>query len=203
MSESIKSYSQACQDLYVKTVLKNKKNGYYLEIGSNHPTVTSNTYMLEKDFDWSGISVELQSEMVNLFNLTRKNKCFQHDATTFDFAKALNENAFPKQIDYLSLDIEPPSQTYLCLTRLPLKHYRFSVITFEHDYYYAGEEYKTKAYDLLISLGYERVISNVKYSGLAFEDWYVDPTVLSPESWQALRSENIESTSINFKMEQK
>jgi hypothetical protein len=194
----MKTCSQAHQDIFVSTVTQQKRNGWYLEVGSNHPINTNNTFLLESEYDWTGISVEFLPDMVNLFNSVRKNKCFRHDATTFDFERHLKENNFPKQIDYLSLDIEPPSQTYFCLTKIPLKEYTFSVITFEHDCYYAGDEYKLKAFNLLTELGYERVISNVKWSGLTFEDWYVNPSLLPPNSWQHLKSENIEHAAIKF-----
>lgn len=192
------TFSQARQDLFVKYMTKSKNNGWYLEIGAYHPININNTFLLEKELNWNGISVEWDDKMCHLFNSIRKNKCYNHDATTFDFEKFLKENDFPKQIDYLSLDIEPPNQTFLCLTRLPLKDYRFSVITFEHDAYYAGPEYKIKAYELLTNLGYERIISNLKYGGLIYEDWYVDPNSIPIENWQKLKCENIEFTDISF-----
>ena len=36
-----------------------------------------------------------------------------------------------KQIDYLSLDIDPSEATLAALKKLPLDDYRFSVITYE------------------------------------------------------------------------
>ena len=42
---------QAEQDKYVLNVLKHKKNGYFLEIGSNHPININNTYVLETQFN--------------------------------------------------------------------------------------------------------------------------------------------------------
>lgn len=39
---------QALQDEFVLTVLNNKKNGYFLEIGSYDPIIINNTYILEK-----------------------------------------------------------------------------------------------------------------------------------------------------------
>ena len=38
--------SQAEQDKFVLQVLKEKKNGYFLEIGSNHPVNINNSYIL-------------------------------------------------------------------------------------------------------------------------------------------------------------
>ena len=39
---------QIAQDYFVMKVLKEKRNGTFVEIGSNHPTCINNTYILEK-----------------------------------------------------------------------------------------------------------------------------------------------------------
>ena len=41
---------QAEQDKFVLNMLKNKKNGFFLEIGSNHPININNSYILEKNY---------------------------------------------------------------------------------------------------------------------------------------------------------
>ena len=41
----MKSYSQAGQDLFVLNIHKYKKNGTYLELGSQDPINNSNTYI--------------------------------------------------------------------------------------------------------------------------------------------------------------
>ena len=55
------NWSQSMQDMFVLSMLDGKRNGIYVEIGADQPRVISNTYLLEKDFDWSGISFELDS----------------------------------------------------------------------------------------------------------------------------------------------
>lgn len=52
------SKSQINQDVTVLDYFKNKKNGYFIEIGANDGITLSNTYLLEKYFDWKGICVE-------------------------------------------------------------------------------------------------------------------------------------------------
>tara|TARA_Y100000768_G_C23458310_1_gene442527 strand:+ start:252 stop:419 length:168 start_codon:yes stop_codon:yes gene_type:complete len=49
---------QSLQDKFVLNMLKYKKNGYFLEIGSNDPININNTYILEKDYEWNGIMVK-------------------------------------------------------------------------------------------------------------------------------------------------
>ena len=54
----LKSYSQYNQDLEVINYYKMKKNGYYVDIGAFDGVNLSNTYLLEKQYDWKGICIE-------------------------------------------------------------------------------------------------------------------------------------------------
>ena len=51
-------YSQCGQDESIVKFYKGKKNGFFVEIGAADGIQLSNTYMLEKDYEWSGICVE-------------------------------------------------------------------------------------------------------------------------------------------------
>ena len=179
------SYSQVGQDDFVIETLNRKYGGVYVEIGAYHSKDISNTYLLEKDYGWSGVSFEIEPERVDEFSTNRKNKCYMADATNFDYKLLFDRLDLPKQIDYLSIDIEPAKYTLLALMALPLHDYRFSIITFEHDLYaYKNNIHvKNKQKKILSSLGYELVRENVDLdvigkSGLAFEDWWIDPSVV-------------------------
>lgn len=52
------SKSQLKQDLFVLSKLKFKRNGYFVEFGGCNGVLHSNTYLLEKKFDWNGIIAE-------------------------------------------------------------------------------------------------------------------------------------------------
>ncbi len=52
------SYSQISQDLVAWATSKHRRSGYFLEIGAANGIDLSNTYMLEKEFGWTGILVE-------------------------------------------------------------------------------------------------------------------------------------------------
>ena len=54
----IETYSQEAQDLKVLLHYKLKKEGYFLEIGASDGIKFSNTYLLEKKYNWNGICVE-------------------------------------------------------------------------------------------------------------------------------------------------
>jgi hypothetical protein len=51
-------FSQARQDEVVATLLKGKRNGYFVDLAANDATVLSNTYSLEQKFGWTGLCVE-------------------------------------------------------------------------------------------------------------------------------------------------
>jgi len=190
------NFSQANQDLFVLEILDYKKNGSYLEIGANEPISISNTYLLENDFGWNGFSIEIRQDLVEFFKSKRKNKCICADATTANYKEILDQNFNEKRIDYLSVDIEPPYNTYMALSKIPLDEYRFNVITFEHDLYTSGTEYKFKARQLLEYYGYKLIVENVKNSGNPFEDWYIDPSFIKEEKYSNFLFNNMEYSDI-------
>lgn len=173
-------------DQFVLDMLKNKRNGYYVELGAADPVGGSNTYQLEKDFGWKGVSFDMDERHANKFNSVRSNPCIQEDAITFNYEKYFEENNFPKRIDYLQVDVDTgytpggrplgnPGSNLLGLIALPLNRYRFSVITFEHDalIHYKLGAIRDAQREILDSLGYSLV------KRIAWEDWWVDPEVVT------------------------
>ena len=52
------SQSQLRQDLFVVTVLRALRGGYFVEFGATNGVRLSNTYLLETNYDWRGIVAE-------------------------------------------------------------------------------------------------------------------------------------------------
>jgi hypothetical protein len=52
------SKSQLGQDLEVLKFYKNKKNGFFIEIGASDGIQLSNTHLLETQYNWKGICCE-------------------------------------------------------------------------------------------------------------------------------------------------
>jgi hypothetical protein len=171
-AESITSNAQVMQDMFVLTALNGKKNGTYIEIGAADPIMFNNTYLLEKDFGWTGVSFEIKQEEVNKFRLLRKNPCICADATLYDYS------LLDTEYDYLQVDCEPPKVTYEILEKvLPGK--KFNVITFEHDAYKEGGEYRDKSRQLL-SKDYVLTVPNVAFDKTGvFEDWWVHKSIFN------------------------
>ncbi len=75
-SEERKLYSQDNQDYIVyENFFKGKKNGFFCDIGGNHPLKINNTLYFE-ELGWSGIAFEPLPHMVKLWAEHRKAKLF-------------------------------------------------------------------------------------------------------------------------------
>jgi len=73
IENKLQSYSQIGQDLKVIEFYKEKKNGFFVEIGASDGLNLSNTYLLEKSFDWKGICVEPIPNNYKKLIINRKN----------------------------------------------------------------------------------------------------------------------------------
>ena len=177
-------YSQAGQDLFAVDMMEAKKGRTYIEIGGAHPFESNNTHLLESLYNWNGFSIEYDQMLCKEFNENRNNECVLADAITFDYKKYLIDNSFPKRIDYLSLDIDPAKCTFQALKALPFDDYRFSTITYEHEYYINGPEFMESSRAFLEAKGYKLVAANVNCYGRDFEDWWVDESFIPESVWR-------------------
>jgi len=80
------SYSLNAVDLIIDYIFKNKKNGFYLDVGSQHPISNNNTYLLFKR-GWSGINIDLDKKNIDLFNTARPNDINLNLAISSDVAE--------------------------------------------------------------------------------------------------------------------
>jgi hypothetical protein len=192
-----KNYSQVFQDVFVLSMLDGKKSGSYIEIGGYEPVSISNTFLLESEFNWSGFSIEMNPSLVKQWGI-RKNKCYCADANVFDYEKHIKKLWGNKtRVDYLSIDVDPAEQTLSILKKLPLKKYRFNVITYEHELYCAGVGPRNESRKILTDLGYELVAKDVEnVGGDPFEDWYVDPTTINKSKYRKFKCENLRGKNI-------
>lgn len=177
--------SQACQDYFILKMLDYKQNGTFLEIGSNHPIACNNTHLLRTSYNWKGIMIEYDKN----FEILYKNECKNivyviGDARTVEYKRLFEENNFPKNIDYLQIDLDVNNRSTLdtleLLDRTVFDTYTFATITFEHDIY-TGNFFDTreKSRYILKNRGYILVFPDVSvfYEGkdCQFEDWYIHP----------------------------
>jgi hypothetical protein len=184
-----RSNGQALQDMFVLSILNGKRNGTYLEIGAQEPFFQNNTALLETNYDWKGVSIEIREDLCKMFAEQRKNKIICQDATTIDYKRLLSENFEGNVIDYLQVDCEPSKTTFEILLDIPFDDYKFAVITYEHDYYVdMTESYQDKSRNYLRYKGYELVVANVSQDDeTPFEDWWVHPDLIDEETRNKFR----------------
>jgi len=178
------NYSQSWQDIFVLTVMNGKQQGTFVELGASEPQYMSNTYLLETEFGWSGVSIDFRENLKEEWQRLRPGgNLMLSNAWHTDFKLLLQ--AFDYQIDYLQVDLDE-SCSLACLKRIPTTH-RFSAITFETDVFNNNEQIQKESRDYLKSLGYLLLIDNVAVKNYStntwepFEDWYVDPTVIDKD----------------------
>lgn len=58
IAEMARSKSQFWQDLFVLAQLDRKRNGYFVDFGATDGVHLSNTYLLEREYGWTGIVAE-------------------------------------------------------------------------------------------------------------------------------------------------
>lgn len=56
-------YSQDGQDKFISKLLRDKKNGFFLDVGAHDGIQFSNSFYFEKNLNWSGICIEPNPEV--------------------------------------------------------------------------------------------------------------------------------------------
>jgi hypothetical protein len=185
-----RNFSQVYQDMFILSMLNGKRNGTFLEIGGAEPFKGNNTALLEKNFDWTGVSIEYDQKFVENYRKNRSAKLIHDDALILNYEKLLSENFEGNVVDYLQLDIEPARHTYECMLRIPFDKYKFAVITYEHDYYVdVTKSYREKSREFLKSKGYELIANDISPDGISnFEDWWVHPDLVDKNIIERMKS---------------
>lgn len=187
----METHSQACQDLFVITMTEHKKNGFFLEIGSNDAIKHNNSFLLEKNYNWKGLLVEYDGSFEDSYKQHRKNSAYIiGDARTVDYKSVLDNDNYPVNIDYLQIDLDVDNKSTLVTLQLldntVFDKYKFGTVTFEHDIY-RGNYFDTYniSREIFKKRGYILIFSNVSvfWEGdyKKFEDWYVHPDLINSE----------------------
>ena len=168
--------SQFCQDIWVDNVLNKTNNGYFVDLGAHEGEHISNSYFFEKERNWKGIAVEIDSKWKQQWLDNRPNTIFIcEDATTIDYNTLLKQNNFPQQIDYLSIDLEPPTVTLKALYKIIETDFIFKTITFETDYY-REKSTREPSREFLKNNGYI-LVKDVGSNGKSVDDFYVHNSI--------------------------
>lgn len=197
---------QAEQDKFVLYILKNKKKGFFLEIGSNHPIKINNSYILEKNYDWNGIMIEYSKNWLNDYKKFRPNSIhIINDATKIDYKKLFLINNVPLDLDYLQIDLEANNgstlDTLKKLNSEVMDKHKFATITFEHDIYHTNYlNTRLESRKIFEDRGYVRVFSDVNNGGTnPYEDWYIHPDLVDNRLVNTLIEKNEHKYKSNVK----
>ena len=71
------------QDKWVLNKLKNKRDGYFVDIGASDGVVSSNSYIFEKEFGWKGICVEPNPNFRSFVQLEKNRDCICDNRCVF------------------------------------------------------------------------------------------------------------------------
>lgn len=177
------SKSAMFQESFVLSMTQEKRNGFYVELGSGDPYEESNTFLLESRYNWTGLAIDIDEKICDKYNLSsRTNKCINVNALNFDYTLFFKNNYFPKNIDFLQIDIDghDEKRCLKALEVLPLADYRFSVIIIEHDLCldYKRKSMRDAQRKILMNLGYKLIVETMS------EDWWIDPISINPSTYE-------------------
>jgi len=198
-----KSHSQSGQENWVLQILKEKRDGFFIEIGAHDGDNISNTFLLEKEYGWNGLLIEPNPETFAELVNNRKSICVNKAVSNFTgrghfilnrelgkidsqgtaevdiitFRELFTQHNIPEVIDYFSLDIE--GGEYKALLGFPFEKHKFMCLTVEHNLYMKDEtpeviKNKNNIYSILSAYHYIRIKENIENS----EDWYVHSDLL-------------------------
>lgn len=80
------SYSQLRQDIFVLNETNFKKRGFFIEFGAANGVSNSNTFLLEKKFNWKGILVEPAKKFYK--ELKKKRNCYIENKIVYKDSKS-------------------------------------------------------------------------------------------------------------------
>lgn len=174
-SDSIDTnYSRHFQDMFVLSVLNGKREGTFVEVGSGHPELFNNTLLLEKEFDWRGISLDNSERMCHIFSRSRNTNITLADGATTDYKALFRQNCLEQHIDFLRINAETASLEVL--NRIPFDKHEFGVIQFQHNAVWWGPKFREESRKILTKIGYVLMVSDVATDDRSnYEDWWVHP----------------------------
>ncbi len=190
------SKSETRQDLFALKELKMKKNGFFVEFGATNGITNSNTYLLEKEFNYTGILAEpnpkQRQKISEVRNAIIVEKCVWSKSNEkldfFDIGDSSTIKKFYKKnllnssfkVDTISLtdmlDIHnaPSLIDYLSIDTEGSEFEILSSHNFEKYNFsvitveHNFSENRDKIYELLTKNNYKRVYENLS----AQDDWY-------------------------------
>lgn len=191
--------SQFGQDKILLSLIGEKRNGFFIELGGCDGISLSNSYFFEKELDWNGVIIEPEPYSYGKLKVNRK--CFTSNALCSDVSgvekefllagatsgiisessgyyikknmnndkikiitttleKVLNDFNAPKNIDFLSLDVE--GHEYEVLKNFPFHKYIIDIICVENNSSIDNTDNIEKVVNLLENNNYKLMDESTK-----------------------------------------
>ena len=191
------SKSQVFQDLFVLFYLNKKKTGYFIEIGGGNGIDISNSYILEKNFNWTGIICEPNIYLQKNIKKYRSAKLITNPITEKSIKKVdfyMNKDPYQSSLNKSEMtDGKIILDTY-CLNNLILNRdtnckidyisidtegneyeilksfnfEKFNVKIFTIEHNFEQVK-RERIYEMMKKNNYKRVFKNISY----MDDWYI------------------------------
>lgn len=201
-------YSMSGQDKWVLETLNFKTDGFFVDLGAMGGIKDSNTYALEKDYNWSGICVENSLEHFNSLQTARTSsnilttiynyngQCIIDEngkividgtGTTVDcrtFDDIMIENGYTGIIDYMSVNLGGREEEVIL--SIDLQKYEFQLLSVQINKHKTPHKYVDDTFLYLWSNGYERMVVGALGQDPTrdsyfnqYEDWYYNKKYIS------------------------
>lgn len=159
----MESYSQLNQDIKVIEFYNHMKNGFFIEIGAHNGIHLSNTYLLEKNYDWKGFCIEpLPDKFIELKNNRPNSICidkaiFNESGLILNFSNCDTGSGITDYIDcHLHLKESPQIKVETALLNDLLEKYNApSFIE------YLSVDTEGTEYEIFKSINYEKYIFGI------------------------------------------
>ncbi len=198
--------SFAGQDRWVLETLGYPTGATFVDLGSGDGITFNSTYLLEKDYGWSGVCVEGNPTKYSSLVQNRSCSCdniiiYNYDGTCKidengrisdtgtdvdckTLSTILNETGIPPLIDYMSINIA--GRELDVLKTIDFNSLEIKMLVVDHDYYFGNMIYKWEIFWFLESNGFRRVASDVycldeyaeEYGRQPYQDWYINTNLL-------------------------
>ena len=120
-----KTYSMDGEDLIIFDYFKNRKEGFFIDVGCYHPIHRNNTFLLYKK-GWKGINIDIHSFSIDLFNYIRT-KDLNYNFAVSDKNETLNMY-YQKELSQLStIEYEQAKKVF----QGPIKEKKIQALTLD------------------------------------------------------------------------
>lgn len=177
----LRSYSQEGEDMILRNIFRNKRDGFFVDVGAHHPKFYSNTYFFYQ-MGWRGINIDAMPDSMLEFNKVRPND-INLEIAIADEKKDLAFYVFnPSALNTFSKE--------LAEERMGIKKFKFL--------------YEKKIETFTLAEVLERNLpKGRKINVLSIDVEGLDILVLNSNDWEKYRPEVILVESLNFDLNTK